>query len=205
VELYLVMDLLFPLISIFGTVWTLGILFISGLILYFVWNFIRESVPALKGIGPENISPLSIVLSILLILTINLLFAKVWVDLTRFAGASNTLQVIIYHTVFVAVVSFLAIFMMLLHKGTKSGLVILPYFIVSLLFLVRVLYEICAFLVIEYKNVGVYVVIILLILVLTGLIFVIQKSYESYKKRENRIGDAMSKESSIQKDSLPPV
>lgn len=202
-----------PLVAVFGSFWTIFWLLISGLILYFVWTFVRESIPALKDIGPENISPLSVVLSILLILAINLLFSKIWIDLGQLSknldgiglGLGYPLNMIFYHAIFVGVVSVLAVVLLMINKGTKIGLVVLPYFIVSLLFLIRVLFEICTFLVKEYENLGVYVVIVLVILILTILIFLIQKSYENFKKRENRIEDALRKESSVKKDSLPPV
>ena len=42
---------------IFGSLGTLVWLAFWGAILYFLWIFIRDSVPALRGIGPE-LSPL---------------------------------------------------------------------------------------------------------------------------------------------------
>ena len=172
-------------------------------------------MPILQNVGPGDVSPLSVVLTIILLLAVNLLFSKIWFDLGRLAGADYPiwnysadiyLKVLIFRSIFVGITSFVALILLGKGKGTRYGIVTLPYFIISLIFLVWLLFEICKFLITEYKSLGIYIVLIIVILIVSGLILLVQKQYEAYKKQENKIKDALKKEEEnkdLRRDSLP--
>lgn len=205
------------IVSIFGSVVTLFWLAVTGVILYVIWIFVRSSVPLLQNIGPEDISPLSVLLTLFLILIVNLLFSKIWFDLGRLAGASYPiwdyssdiyLRVLIYRSVFVGITSVGAFLLLSMGKGTRYGIITLPYFIISLIFLVWLLFELCRFLLVEYESLGIYIVLVLIIVIVSGLILLVQKQYEQYKKQERNIKEklvAEQEQNSKKNDSFPQV
>lgn len=89
-----------------------------GLILYVIWVFVRNSMPAFKGIGPEDLSPLSLFLTIFLVLAVIFLFEQIWNDVGRLAGESSRygydpsveLSRLLLRTVFVGPTTFLLCF-----------------------------------------------------------------------------------------------
>lgn len=203
------------IVSIFGSVATLFWLGLTGLVLYFVWIFIRTSVPVLQNIGPSEVSPLSVFLTILLLVAVNLLFSKIWFDLARLAGAVYPvwdnpsdvyLMVLIYRSIFVGITSFVALFFLGKGRGTRYGIITLPYFIISLIFLVWLLFEVCRYLVVELKSMGIYIVLVLVILIFSGLILFVQKQYEAFKNIENKLKSEVSaKTEETRKNSLPQI
>ena len=188
-----------------------------GLILYGVWVFVRNSIPAFKGIGPADLSPLSLVLTIFLVLAVIFLFEQAWNDLGRLAGEHTgygynseiELSKLIIRSLFVGPATFIALFLYfsLRGKGTRYGVITLPYFITSLIFLIRLLFNVGVFVLREYKSVGIYIVLIFIIIVISGLIFFIQKQYEAYKKQESQIQKKVDEveKKDLRKDSLPPA
>lgn len=91
-------------------------------------------------------------------------------------------------------------------KGTRYGVITLPYFITALIFLVRLLFGAGRFVLTEYKVWGIYVVLIFIIAIISGLIFFIQKQYEVYKHVESKIQKGVDEaQKDSRKDSYPPV
>ncbi len=189
------MDLFFLAGSI-GTLLWLGF---WGLILYGIWALIRNSVPAFKGIGPEDLSPFSAILTFFLLITVIFLFQQAWSDAGRLAGDASTyepvveLNKLLLRSLFIgpAAVIALTVYFFVKGKGTRYGVLTLPYFIASLIFLIRLLYYTGRFVLQEYRDWGIYVVLVFIIIVISALIFFIQKQYEQYKHQENRIQQAL--------------
>lgn len=186
-----------------------------GLIVYAVWVFVRNSIPALKGIGPEDLSPLSLFLTVFLVLAVLFLFEQAWNDLGRLAvgdqyvsNSSMELSRLLVRTVFVGPATLIALFLYfsLKGRGTRYGVITLPYFITSLIFLIRLLFDAGRFVLFEYRVFGIYIVLVFIIIVISGLIFFIQKQYEEYKKQESKIQTSLNEEDKGRRsESLPPV
>ena len=185
-----------------------------GLILYGVWVLIRNSIPALEGIGPEDLSPVSAILTLFLILAVLFLFQQAWNDLGRLAGQGNRydaeliLNRLIMRAVFVcpAAIIALVVYFLVKGKGVRYGVITLPYFIASLIFLVRLLFDAGKFVLSEYKVYGIYIVLVFIIIAISALIFFIQRQYEGYKQMEEKTRKEAEKQTSdIKKDSLPGV
>lgn len=186
-----------------------------GLILYAVWVFIRNSIPAFEGIGPDDLSPVSLILTIFLVLAVIFLFEQAWNDLGRLAGeqlgygydSAVEFSRLAVRLLFIGPATFIALFLYfsLRGKGTRYGVITLPYFITSLIFLIRLLFDVGRFVLSAYKVFGIYIVLIFLIVVISGLIFFIQKQYELYKKHETQIQKKVieSETKGIGKDSFP--
>lgn len=209
------MEILFAL----GAVGTLLWLAFWGLVLYAVWVFIRNSMPALKDIGPEDLSPLSLVLTFFLVLAVIFLFQQAWNDLGRVSGESARyfqdpevqLGRLLIRALFVGPATILAlvIFFMVKGKGTRYGVITLPYFIASLIFLIRLLFDTGRFVLEQYKTLGIYIVLIFMIAVISVLIYFVQKQYEAYKAQEVKVQKGVDveskKEGGKRGDSLPSV
>lgn len=203
----------------FGALGTLLWLGFWGLVLYGVWVFIRNSVPALEDIGPKDLSPLSLILTIFLVLAVIFLFEQIWKDLGSLSGetsryrysydSSIELSKLIWRSIFVGPATFIALYLYFSFrgKGTRYGVITLPYFITSLIFLIRILFNAGRFVLNEYKVLGIYIVLIFLIVVISGVIFFVQKQYETHKKIESRIQKEVSEEEMKdgRKVSNPPV
>ncbi|KKR51079.1 MAG: hypothetical protein UT84_C0003G0074 [Candidatus Curtissbacteria bacterium GW2011_GWA1_40_16] len=201
---------------IFGSITTLLWLGFWGLVVYIVWVFVRNSIPALKGIGPDDLSPLSLILTVFLVLAVLFLFEQAWNDLGNLAGgnkyvydATVELSRLLIRTVFVGPATFIALllYFSLKGKGTRYGVITLPYFITSLIFLIRLLFDAGRFVLSEYRVIGIYIVLVFIIIVISGLIFFIQKQYEEYKKQESKVQKGLDDDQSKQKinQSLPQV
>ena len=201
----------------FGAIGTLVWLGFWGLVIYGIWVFIRNSVPALRDIGPKDLSPLSIVLTFFLVIAVIFLFQQAWNDLGRLAGEqvrgrySPDLELsrLLIRLLFVGPATFFALllYFLLRGKGTKYGVLTLPYFITSLLFLIRLLFDAGRFVLNQYKVLGIYIVLIFIIVIISALIFFIQNQYESYKSLESKIQKKVkeNEQDDPRKDSLPPT
>jgi len=200
---------------LYGGVSSLIWLAFWGVILYVVWAAVRNTVPALKGIGPDDLSPVSLLLTIFLVLAVIFLFEQAWRDIGRLAGeqsrfsydAQIELTRLLYRSFFVGPITFIALYLYftLRGKGTRYGVLTLPYFITSVIFLIRLLFDAGRFVLYQYKVLGIYIVLIFIIIVISGLIFFIQKQYELYKRSEHNIQKKLDDESkNLRRDSLPP-
>ncbi len=201
---------------VFSSISTLIWLGFWGLIVYIIWVFVRNSIPALKGIGPEDLSPLSLILTVFLVLAVLFLFEQAWNDLGNLAGGDKyvydstvELSRLLIRTVFVGPATFIALllYFSLKGKGTRYGVITLPYFITSLIFLIRLLFDAGRFVLSEYRVIGIYIVLIFIIIVISGLIFFIQKQYEEYKRQESNIQKGLNEAQNKDKlkQSLPQV
>ena len=199
----------------FGAIGTLVWLGFWGLVIYGIWVFIRNSVPALRDIGPKDLSPLSLILTFFLVIAVIFLFQQAWNDLGRLAGEqirgrySPDLELsrLLIRLLFVGPATFFALllYFLLRGKGTKYGVLTLPYFITSLLFLIRLLFDAGRFVLNQYKVLGIYIVLIFIIVIISALIFFIQNQYESYKSLESKIQKKVkeNEQDDPRKDSLP--
>lgn len=204
------MDLLIlTFIQNLGTLLWLGF---WGLILYGIWVLVRNSVPAFKGIGPEDLSPFSAVLTFFLMIAVIFLFQQAWSDLGRLAGggfdrATVDVNILMLRALFVGPATLIAltVYFLVRGKGTRYGVVTLPYFITSLIFLVRLLFDAGRFVLQEYRVWGIYIVLIFIIVTISAIIFFIQKQYEEYKHQEGRVKEALKKESDKSDPRMPKV
>lgn len=201
----------------YGGLTTLIQLAFWGLILYCVWVLVRKSIPAFEGIGPPDLSPLSLILTIFLVLAVIFLFEQAWNDLGSLAGESarygydseTELSKLLIRSIFIGPATFIALFLYfsLKGKGTRYGVITLPYFITSLIFLIRLLFNTGKFVLNEYKVFGIYIVLVFIIIVISGIIYFIQKQYEIHKKVESQIQKevAAQEKKNTTEESLPPV
>lgn len=207
----------------YGGIYSLIWLAFWGLLLYAVWVFVRKSLPALNGIGPEDLSPLTLILTLFLIIAALFLFQQVWNDLGRIAtelvskdevryvyNSAVELSKLILRAVFVGPVTLIAVilYFSVRGKGKEYGVITLPYFIASLIFLVRLIFGAGQFVLSEYKYYGIYIVLIFIIAVISGVILFVQKQYESYKHIQSRIQkgvEEQDKKPTTRQNNLPPV
>ncbi len=171
-----------------------------GLIIWGIWSFVSKKVPAFQAIGPK-ISPITILLSVFLTIVVIVLFNQIWSDLSRLVtsglGAdlprysSGTLSptvelnMIFVHTLFVVplVVVALMVYLSVKDKGSKYGAVTLPYFIGSLIMVLRLLWDIGDYVIDNLGRSGIYLVLIFLVVVFSALIFYVQHKWEESKAK----------------------
>lgn len=184
----------------FGEMLSLIWLVILGLIIWGIWSFVSKRVPALQAIGPK-ISPITVLLSVFLTIVVIALLSQIWSDLSRLVtpefGADTSrysirqlspaveLNLIFAHTLFVAplVVVALMAYLSVKDKGSKYGAVTLPYFIGSLIMVLRLLWEIGDYVIDNLGRSGIYLVLIFLVIVFSVLIFYVQQRWEEEKAK----------------------
>jgi len=162
--------------------------------LFFYWrNHIKKDNGVQIGIG-IHIPPFTTLFSALLTLTLVILFARIWVDLedlvsgsARAANPAEQLATLFAHMLFVLslmVSSFLVYYV--LHK-TKNiySVIVLPYLITSTVFSAGLLIETAIFALTKLGNGGVYIVLIFVVVVFTGLLALSQRWSKSDEKQIN--------------------
>jgi hypothetical protein len=189
------MDYFFPSLS------TLLWLSFWALVLWGIWSFLKSRFEPLSAIGP-TISPIAVLLSVFLTITIIFLFGRIWDDLSllvtpagetlrwgRYVSAQVALDRLFVHTLFVIPVVILAlvVYQAVKDKGSRYGALTLPYFIGALLFTVRLLWDTGDFVIREYHKWGIYIVLIFLVVVFSGLIYYIQQKWEERQAKRSEI------------------
>lgn len=147
-----------------------------------------------------KVSPLTIVFAIILTITVSSFFMVIWEDLGDSARqgkspyslapqqkAAIQFKSILYHTAFVIPVVILAlVFYFLLYKrGRKYSAMIAPYLVGSLFIVGRLLFDIGEYIIQEYKQAGIYAILVVLMVVFSVIVFFVQQKWEE-RKRERQ-------------------
>jgi branched-subunit amino acid transport protein AzlD len=182
-----------------------------ALVLWGIWSFLKDRFQPLSLIGP-TISPIAVILSVFLTITIIFLFGRIWDDLSllvtpagesirfgRYVSAQVALDRLFVHTLFVVPVVILAIvvYQAVKDKHSHYGALTLPYFIGALLFTARLLWDTGDYVLREYHKWGIYMVLIFLVVVFSGLIFYIQQKWE---ERQTKVKKEAESEDKFQKN-----
>ncbi|MDE2031262.1 MAG: hypothetical protein KGI58_03345 [Patescibacteria group bacterium] len=125
--------------------------------------------------GPEYNSPFSVGLAIVLVAAIMILLNKVIDDASYY---TNTINSQLIFDVLIVIPFILIAFILhesFINTGKRFLLVSQPYFLVSAALLVRLLWDTSKYILNTSATYGVYIVLILIILVLTGSILFVQK------------------------------
>lgn len=170
---------------------------IPALIVYLIWY--RIARPQKREM---KISLLTIVFAIILTIIVTSFFTLVWKDITDLVTQGKSLwefskqeraalqfKSILYHTSFVIPVVVLALMLYfgLYKRGLQYSAVIMPYLIGSLFVVIRLLFNIGSYVVMEYKKAGIYAVLAVLMVVFSGIVFFVQQKWEERKKEQEGI------------------
>lgn len=168
-----------------------------ALLLWGIWSFLKERFRPLSSLGP-TISPIAVVLSVFLTITIVVLFGRIWDDLSLLVtpgqevvgfGQELSVQValdrLFVHTLFIVPVVTVAILVYLAvkDKGSRYGAVTLPYFIAAVLFTGRLIWDAGDYVIRQYQKWGIYIVLIFLVLVFSCLTYYIQHKWEERRQK----------------------
>jgi len=163
-----------------------------ALVFWGLWSFLRERFQPLSALGP-TVSPVAVILSVFLTITVIFLFGRIWDDLAllvtpsqetigfgRYVSSQVALDRLFVHTLFVVPVVILAIviYQAVKDKGSHYGALTLPYFIGALIYTLRLLWDIGDYVLREYHKWGIYAILIFLIVVFSSLIYYIQHKWE---------------------------
>jgi hypothetical protein len=167
-------------------------LLIIGVILFLIFSRARFRIPGL--------SSLSLFLAILIFVAATILFNQIWADVTDLVRPEGTsyyyrsdreflsikLNELLAHTLYVIPLLVLAIilYVTLEKKGVRYRVVTFPYFAAAGITMIRLLIDVGAFAIERYEKGGIYGVLIIVLVVLSALIFYIQKKWEERKKED---------------------
>ncbi len=159
-----------------------------ALIIFVIWEFISRRVPFFK-VYEGKISPLTIVFTIILTIAATMLMSAVWRDLGKLIEAQQQFgpllnaNLIFIHGAYAIPLLIIAsiVFNRFKRKGTLSFVLVLPYFIGSLIVMVRFLFEAGRYVINLYDRLGVYLVIIIVIVIVSGLLWFFQREWEKFK------------------------
>ncbi len=158
-----------------------------ALIIFVIWEFISRRVSFFK-VYEGKISPLTIVFTIILTIAATMLMSAVWRDLgklieTQQFGPLLNANLIFIHGAYAIPLLIIAsiVFNRFKQKGTLSFVLVLPYFIGSLIIMIRFLFEAGRYVISLYDRLGVYLVIIIVIFSVSGLLWFFQREWEKFK------------------------
>lgn len=164
---------------------------ILGLIVFLIWHKTTE-----KKEGKEKkVSLLTILFAIILTVIINSLFFLIWDDIGKTArgelGQYNlpqeiVLKGIIMHSFFAIPLIIIALvgYFWLYKKGIKYLSLIMPYLISSIFITLMLIIDIGSYVINEYKRTGIYIILVILAVIFSGIVFFVQQKWEKDKNKE---------------------
>lgn len=155
-----------------------------ALVIFALWELISRRVPSFKAYEGK-ISPLAIVFAIVLTIAVVMLMSAIWRDLGKLItnqeyGALLNANLIFIHGAYAIPLLIIAsiLFNRFKQKGTLGFVLVLPYFIGSLIITIRFLFEAGRYVINLYDRLGVYFVIIIVIIIISALLWFFQKQWE---------------------------
>ncbi len=142
---------------------------------------------------------------VLLVLTLIGLGERVLYDLSRvFVGPTfdyfDDLQTLIVHALFVMVLIVVAVFVnvAVAEKRQKYAIILIPYFILSIVLTIQVVLEAGVYFTFHHTQFQFYLVMSSLVIVISMLMFVVQRNYVPVEVESDRSGGLLGLSSSLQ-------
>jgi len=174
--------------------WLFGLILL-GIILFLIFSRIRFRIPGL--------SPISLFLAVLIFIAATILFNVIWGDITDLVRPKGTpyyyrrteeffslkVNELLAHTFYVIPLLIIAVILYatLEKKGIKYRVVTFPYFAAAGIMIIRLVFDIGFFAIERFEKAGIYGVLIFVLVVLSILIFYIQRKWEGRKKEETTL------------------
>lgn len=164
---------------------------ILALVIFGIWELLSRRVPSFKTYEGK-ISPITILFAIILTIAITMLMSAIWRDLGKLITTSEygsllNANLIFIHGAYAIPLLIVAsvLFNRLKQKGTLGFVLVLPYFIGSLIIMIRFLFETGRYVINLYDRLGVYLVIVIVIIIVSILLLFFQKQWERQRSLIN--------------------
>ncbi len=140
----------------------------------------------------KKVSGISALLMFVLTIAITILFNGIYTDMIkvpRFYLSENirwifAIKALTLHAIYVSIllIIFAIIYSTSKRKGERYASLCVPYFVASIVVTIRWLYDACVLIIEKYHKIGVYAVLGVIIVVISGIIFYLQERKEKLEK-----------------------